>query len=80
MIANVVAVNPRKGFVAVRAAGGITVFELLGDYEVVVGDAIRGDFEALAEETYYNLTSDEAIDVFVQGRCCVPRNAWRMMA
>lgn len=80
MIANVVAVNPRKGFVAVRTADSITVFELLGAHEVVVGDAIQGDFEALAEETYYNLTSDEAIDVFVQGRRCVPRNAWRMMA
>jgi hypothetical protein len=72
-------VNPRKGFVAVQTSNGITVFELLGGYEVNVGDKIRGDFDALGGETYYNVTESEEMDVFVQGIHCSPDSARQMM-
>lgn len=78
-MAKVIAVNSRKGFVAVQTNGGITVFELLGGYEVNVGDVIHGDFTALGGETYRNLTNDEDMDVFVQGVHCSSENARRMM-
>ena len=34
MKSEVIGINPRKGFVAVRTDGGITVFELLEGYDV----------------------------------------------
>lgn len=80
MAAHVVAVNPRKGFVAVQTSSGITVFELIGAYEVNVGDTIRGDFEALGGETYYNVTEGEELDVFVQDIHCSSEDALQMMA
>jgi hypothetical protein len=80
MVARVVAVNPRKGFVAVETDDGITVFELLGGYEVGVGDNIRGDFDTHGGETYFNLTSGEEMDVYVQAIHCTPQNAKRLMS
>lgn len=80
MAARVVAVNPRKGFVAVQTDDGITIFELLGGYEVSVGDHIRGDFDTHGGETYFNLTSGEEMDVYVQAIHCTPQNAKRLMS
>ena len=79
-MARVVGVNPRKGLVAVQTDTGITVFELLGGYEVSVGDSIRGDFETHGGETYFNITTGDEMDVFVQGIHCSPDVARRMMA
>lgn len=79
-MARVIGVNPHKGFIAVQTDGGITVFELIGGYEVNIGDSIRGDFETHGGETYHNDTSGEEMDVFVQGIHCSPEVARRMMA
>ncbi len=40
----------RIGFAAVETEGGITVFELMGGYEIEKGDIISGDLESLGGE------------------------------
>ena len=79
-MAHVIALNLRKGFVAVQTEGGITIFELIGGYEVSLGDSIRGNFEAHGGETYFNATTGEEMDVYVQAIYCSPRVARQMMA
>jgi hypothetical protein len=64
--ATVVKINRSKGWVAVQTDGGYTIFELLGGYDVDVGDVIEGDFRALGGETYANRTKGVRMDVFVQ--------------
>jgi hypothetical protein len=64
----VYAINPRRGMVAIATPdNGFTIIELLGSYEVDVGDAISWDNDTgLGSETYRNETRNEAMDVFVQ--------------
>ena len=79
MKAKIIAVNFKKGFVAVSTGGGITVFELLGGYDVEVGDVISGDLESLGGETFVNETQSEEMDVYVQGVHCTEANARQLM-
>lgn len=79
-MARVIGFNPRSGLVAVQTDSGITIFELIGDYEISIGDSIRGDFETHGGETYRNVTSGEEMDVFVQAIHCSPKVAHKMMA
>lgn len=80
MKANVIAINNKKSVVAVETANGITVFELLGGYEVELGDVISGRLENLGGETFRNETRRESLDVYVQGIHCSPQNARQLMA
>ena len=80
MKANVITINHKKGVVAVETANGITVFELLGGYEVELGDIISGRLESLGSETFRNETKQENLDVYVQGIHCSPQIAKQLMA
>ena len=80
MRAKVIAVNYHKGFVAVETDGGITVFELLGGYNIQIGDIISGNLESEGSEIFMNETQKEKMDVFVQGIYCTPQNASQLMA
>lgn len=79
MIGKVLAVNPESGFVAVRAPGGVTVFEMLDGNEVVKGDLIRGDLESLTGELFFNETRSDKLSVVVQDINCSPADARRLL-
>lgn len=80
MKASVIAINTKKGFVAVSTENGITVFELLGGYEVEIGDVISGNLDSLGGETFINETQSEEMDVYVQGIRCTESNARQLMS
>lgn len=80
MKSEVIGINPRKSFVAVKTDAGITVFELLGGYDVELGDMISGNLEALGGETFFNETQQEEMEVYVQGIYCTEPNARQLMA
>lgn len=80
MKAKVIDINNKRGFVAVETANGITVFELLGLYEVELGDIISGNLESLGDRTFRNETRQESLKVYVQGIHCSPQNARQLMA
>ncbi len=79
-IGKVLAVNPRNGFVAVRAPHGVTVFELLDSNHVAKGDLIKGDFESLTGELFFNVTRKDTIAVIVQDVNCTADDARRLLA
>lgn len=63
----VVAINPKRGMVAVRTSGGYSIFEMLGDDPPEKGDQIKWDgSKPLGGETVYNVTQDIGYDVFFQ--------------
>ncbi len=80
MRAKVIAINHKKNVIAVATANGITVFELLGGYEVELDDVISGRLESLGNEIFRNETRQENLDVYVQGIHCSPQNARQLMA
>ncbi len=46
--------------------GEIVIFELLGSYDVPLGDVVsRPDFRSVGGETYRNVTQKEDMDVYV---------------
>lgn len=60
-------VNPRRGMIAVETEdGGYTVFELLGGYEIELGDVISGNLESLGREKFTNIRNRQTLDVFVE--------------
>lgn len=62
------ATNTQRGMVAIKADdGGCTIIELLGHFEIQLGDRMAWENDyGLGGETYTNLTSGESGDVFVQ--------------
>ncbi len=80
MKGHVIAVNARKGFVAVSTDDGITVFELLGGYEVEIDDVISGNLDSLGGESFKNETKLEDMEVYVQGIHCTGLDAKSLMA
>lgn len=63
----VVHVENRIGWIAIRDEGGeITLAELIGGYDVEKGNVISGNLHSLGTESFYNHSTDEALDVFVQ--------------
>lgn len=59
-------IDYQNGFVTVETNIGSTVFELLGDYEINIGDVIIGNLDFLGEEQLKNSSAGETIDVFIQ--------------
>ena len=69
-------INQRRGMAAVLTSnGGFTVIELLGGYDVQIGDVVSGDLESHGGETIYNNTQMESMDVYIQGIHCTKQNA-----
>lgn len=68
MRATVVLVNQNRGMVAAKTEDGVySIFELLGGYEVEVGDVVCSrDFHSMGGETYRNVTKNEDMSVYVQ--------------
>ncbi len=79
-VGKVLAINPRNNFVAVRAPNGVTVFELLDNNPVAKGDLIRGDFESLTGELFFNVTRKDKMSVIVQDVNCTPDDARRLLS
>ena len=71
MKATVVLLNQQRGMVAAKTEDGeYSIFELLGGYDVEVGDVVSSsDFYSMGGETYRNLTKNESMDVYVQNVC-----------
>jgi hypothetical protein len=68
MKATVVLVNQTRGMVAAKTEDGeYSIFELLGGYDIEVGDVVSSqDFHSMGGETYRNMTKNEDMDVYVQ--------------
>jgi hypothetical protein len=60
-------VNDDDAVVAVETEhGGFTVFGLLGDYEVALGDEISGPLESMDQQLFTNETRAVAMLVYVE--------------
>jgi hypothetical protein len=60
-------INSDDGLVAAETEHGeYTVFGLMGDYEVHVGDIVTGPLEALDEQRVTNETQDVAMLVYIE--------------
>lgn len=59
-----------NGFVMVNTDYGYTVFELLEDCDIYLGDEIFGDLDSNGEVKLKNLRTNEQMDVYVQGIQC----------
>ena len=67
MKGKVVMLNPQKELAAILTENDeYTSVEVLGDYNIDIGDVILGNLESLGSETYYNETKMERFNVFVQ--------------
>lgn len=67
MKGKIVLLNPKRGMVtALTENGEYTSFEILGGYDVEIGDVISGNLESLGGETFYNQTKKEKFEVFVE--------------
>lgn len=75
----VVGINLKRGLIAVDVDGDYTIVELLGGYDVNVGDAITGNLHNLGGEILINRTSGEKMDTFIQDYGCTRRRAEGLM-
>ncbi|EJD6474877.1 hypothetical protein ACUBYX_002157 [Providencia rettgeri] len=63
----IVHIEHRIGWVAIRdEIGEITIAELIGGYDVEKGNIITGNLHSEGGETFYNLSTDEELDVYVE--------------
>ena len=80
MTGKVRAINQQKGFIAVETdSNEFSVFELLGGYDVEIGDVISGDLKSLGGETVINKTQSEEMDVFIQDCHCDAQRVRQLM-
>lgn len=70
MQGKVIIINNRKGFIAVQTDYGVTVIELLGDYNIELEDIISGDLESCGSEDLFNMTQDEEMNTYIQATGC----------
>jgi hypothetical protein len=60
-------ISSDRGFVGVQTENGdYSVIELLGGYDVELGDEVTGDFHSYAGESIKNITQSETMDVSVE--------------
>lgn len=71
MKAEVVIINYQRGMIAAKSEDGeYVIIELLGSYEIEMGDIIsHEDFYSMGSEDYYNNTKSEMMSVYVQNVC-----------
>ncbi|HGN0867346.1 TPA: hypothetical protein ACKROV_000556 [Providencia alcalifaciens] len=63
----IVHIERRIGWIAIRDEfGEITIAELLGGYDVEKGNVITGNLHSEGGETFYNHSTDEELDVYVE--------------
>lgn len=80
MKGRVIEVNQTRGMIAIETDGGITVAELLDSDDIEVGEEVSGDLEAHGGETLRKVSTNEQIEVYIQGVHCSPANARSLMA
>jgi hypothetical protein len=79
MIGTVVLVNPKNGFFVVEVeAGDCTVVEMLGGYDILVGDVVSGNLHSHGGEDLHNQTQQETMSVYIQGIHCSSSTARAM--
>ena len=67
MKGKVAMLNPQKEMAVILTENDeFTTVEVLGDYNIDIGDIILGNLESLGGETFYNETKMERFNVFVQ--------------
>ncbi len=71
--------SQRRMAAALTENNEYTVFELL-DHEIEIGDFITGNLESLGGETFYNETSFEEMDVFVEEIQVSEKSALQMIS
>ncbi|WP_312685759.1 hypothetical protein [Kosakonia sp.] len=58
----------RIGFIVIRdEKGEFAIAELLGKYDVEMGDVLSGNLQSSGGETLFNQTQDESMEVFIKG-------------
>ena len=64
----IVAINPKQGMVAIETNDdGHTIFELVSEFEIEVGDEIRWSNDyGMGHENYSNVTKGITKEVYVQ--------------
>ena len=73
-------INSKNGRVAALVDGhGFTVFELLGGYEIDIGDIDSGNLDDHGGEVLMNHTQQEEIDVYIQAISCGKDVALRLV-
>ncbi len=72
--------NPKRGMAAIETSNGYTVFEILGDYDVEIGDEISGDLDAHGGETFKNISKEEDIEVYVEAIQATEQNARQLIS
>lgn len=64
----VIAVNSVRGMVVVETdEGSYSAIELIGGYDVELGDILSGNLETEGAETIRNVSQSERMDAYVQG-------------
>ena len=56
----------KNGFIEIKSETYTSVVELLGAYNVQIGDKFEGNLESLGGETIHNISQDNYMDVFIQ--------------
>lgn len=79
MKGTVTLINPKRGFFVVEVdPGDYTVIEILGEYNLEVGDIISGSLDSHGGEDLKNETQGETMSVFIQGVHCSASTARAM--
>lgn len=71
MNAKVEIINNKRGMIAAKSEDGeYVIVELLGGYDLEIGDIIsHNDFYSMGSEEYYNISKSEMMSVYVQNVC-----------
>ncbi|AMO49071.1 hypothetical protein GA0061071_111131 [Kosakonia oryzendophytica] len=70
----------RIGFIVIRdEKGEFTIAELLGKYDVEMGDVVSGNLHASGDEALFNQTQDEAMEVSIKGHGLSEQDAISML-
>lgn len=71
MKAIVALINRQNGMIAAKTEDGeYVIFELLGGYDIEPGNMVsHHDFHSMAGEKYFNMSTQETMDVYVQNVC-----------
>lgn len=72
--------NPNRGMAVVETDYRYTVFEVLGDYDIEIGNKISGELDAHGGETFKNLTKNERFEVYVEAIQATEQNARQLIS
>ncbi|MBL5899961.1 hypothetical protein I7V27_13620 [Lelliottia amnigena] len=67
MVGKIVHIEHRIGWIAIRDdRGEITIAELLGGYNVEIGNVVSGDLHTCGGSSFFNRSTNEELSVMVQ--------------